>query len=111
MPRRRAFRSPRPRPSRSRSCASRKAMRRARRAFLAALAAALLPEARAGAQQYEVLSASVRASLAAAVNDRTSVDETDLDTRAWVRAMTKRTQPRFPDEEATRHFLALVRYE
>ena len=82
-----------------------------RRAFLAALAAALVPEARAGAQQYEVLSASVRASLASAVNERTSVDESDLDMRAWVRAMTARTQPRFPDEDATRHFLALVRYE
>ena len=65
----------------------------------------------AGAQQYEVLSASVRATLARAVNDRTTVDERDLDTRAWVRAMTRRVQPRFADEDAARHFLALVRYE
>jgi soluble lytic murein transglycosylase-like protein len=82
-----------------------------RRAFLAGLAAAFIPEAFAGAQQYEVLSASVRASLALAVNDRTPIDESDLDMRAWVRAMTKRTQPRFHDEDATRHFLAMVRYE
>jgi len=86
-------------------------MRASRRLFIAGLAAALVPEALAGAQQYEVLSASVRASLASAVNDRTRVDESDLDTRAWVRAMTRRTQPRFADEDATRHFLALVRYE
>jgi len=86
-------------------------MRASRRAFIAGLAAALVPEALAGAQQYEVLSASVRASLASAVNDRAPVDESDLDTRAWVRAMTRRTQPRFADEDATRHFLALVRYE
>ena len=65
----------------------------------------------AGAQQYEVLSASVRATLSAAVNDRTPVDFKDLDTRAWVRAMTRRVLGRFPDEEAARRFLALVRYE
>ena len=83
-----------------------------RRAFLvAALGAAFLPEARGGAQQYEVLSASVRASLARAVNDRTPIDEADLDMRAWVRAMTRRVQPRFADEDAARHFLAMVRYE
>jgi soluble lytic murein transglycosylase-like protein len=65
----------------------------------------------AGAQQYEVLSASVRATLARAVNDRATVDTKDLDTRAWVRAMTRRVINRFPDEDAARQFLALVRYE
>jgi soluble lytic murein transglycosylase-like protein len=35
----------------------------------------------------------------------------DLDTRAWVRAMTRRVITRFPDEESARQFLALVRYE
>jgi soluble lytic murein transglycosylase-like protein len=68
-------------------------------------------EALAGAQQYEVLSASVRASLSAAVNDRTPVDFKDMDTRAWVRAMTRRVSGRFPDEDAARQFLMLVRYE
>ena len=68
-------------------------------------------DALAGAQQYEVLSASVRATLSAAVNDRTPVDFKDLDTRAWVRAMTRRVAGRFPDEDAARQFLALVRYE
>ncbi len=81
------------------------------RLLLAAALLAAAAQAIAGAQQYEVLSASVRATLARAVNDRTPVDERDLDTRAWVRAMTRRVQARFPDEEATRHFLALVRYE
>ena len=65
----------------------------------------------AGAQQYEVLSASVRAALASAVNDRGSVDFKDLDTRAWVRVMTRRAVARFPDEEAARQFLSMVRYE
>ena len=90
-------------------------MRNRRRATeLAALALAAWAfawDACAGAQQYELLSASVRASLAAAVNDRASVDWKDLDTRAWVRAMTQRVSGRFPDEDAARQFLALVRYE
>jgi soluble lytic murein transglycosylase-like protein len=85
---------------------------RIRRGLLLVLAAAAVAgEAHAGAQQYEVLSASVRASLARAVNERSSVDEKDLDTRAWVRAMTSRVQDRFPDEESARHFLAMARYE
>lgn len=79
--------------------------------MLCAAALAFAAAAQAGAQQYEVLSASVRASLARAVNDGSSVDEKDLDTRAWVRAMTQRIAARFPDEESARHFLALVRYE
>ena len=79
--------------------------------MLIALGGAFLPDALAGAQQYEVLSASVRASLARAVNDRSPIDESDLDMRAWVRAMTKRVLARFPDEDAARHFLAVARYE
>jgi soluble lytic murein transglycosylase-like protein len=82
-----------------------------RRLALLALGAALASRAFAGAQQYEVLSASVRASLARAVNDRAPVETMDMDTRAWVRAMTSRVQGHFPDEEAARHFLAVVRYE
>jgi len=78
---------------------------------LALAAACCAGQALAGAQQYEVLSASVRATLAQAVNDRTPVDMKDLDTRAWVRAMTRRVAKSFPDEDAARHFLMLVRYE
>jgi len=73
--------------------------------------AAHAPGALAGAQQYEVLSASVRATMATAVADNATVDWNDLDMRAWVRAMTRRVASRFPDEEAARRFLALVRYE
>jgi soluble lytic murein transglycosylase-like protein len=53
----------------------------------------------------------VRATLAQAVNDRATVDMRDMDTRAWVRAMTPRVAGRFKDEDAAREFLALVRYE
>ena len=81
-------------------------------ASLAALAALALPAtAFAGAQQYEVLSASVRSTLAQAVNDRSTYDMRDLETRAWVRAMTRRVAGNFPDEESARQFLALARYE
>ena len=86
----------------------------ARLASLATAAALAWPSpALAGAQQYEVLTASVRAALANAVNDRSTVDMKDLDTRAWVRAMTRRvlSQSRYTDEEAARSFLRLVRYE
>ena len=91
-------------------------MRNRRRAtsLAATLGAALFLSAGpafGGAQQYEVLSASVRATLASAVNDRASVDVKDLDTRAWVRAMTRRVIKHFPDEDSARQFLALVRYE
>ena len=81
------------------------------RALAGAALVALAGAAWAGAQQYEVLSASVRATLAAAVNDRSSVDWKDLDTRAWVRGMTRKVSGRFADEESARQFLALVRYE
>jgi soluble lytic murein transglycosylase-like protein len=86
--------------------------RRSPRSALAALllAAASL-DASAGAQQYEVLSAGVRASLARAVNDRSPPELRDMDTRVWVRAMTRTVQGHFPDEESARTFLGLVRYE
>jgi soluble lytic murein transglycosylase-like protein len=78
--------------------------------LLAACLSASTP-AHAGAQQYELLSASVRMALARAVSERTTIDWNDLDTRAWVRAMTPRVQPFFPDEESAREFLGLVRFE
>jgi soluble lytic murein transglycosylase-like protein len=86
-----------------------------RRRVISALGASLVlaaaPRAFAGAQQYEVLSASVRATLASAVKERGTVNWKDLDMRAWVRAMTRRVASRFPDEESAREFLGLVRYE
>ena len=80
-------------------------------ALAAALAAAAALQAAAGAQQYEALSASVRASLAQAVNDGSPPDMRDLATRVWVRAMTPRVLERFPNEDAARQFLGVVYYE
>ena len=79
-------------------------------AFAAGLALFASPSL-AGNQQYEVLSASVRASLARAVNDRSAVDPFNPEIRGWVRAMVRRVAPRFPDEHSAERFLALVHYE
>src|SRR4051794_5192133 len=81
------------------------------RAGLAACAATLALQAHAGAQQYEALSAAVRATLAQAVTDGTPPDLRDMDTRVWVRAMTRRVAGRFRDEGEARQFLGLLRYE
>lgn len=80
----------------------------------AALAAALLlaaSHAFAGAQRYELLSASVRSTLAHAVNDPSSFDAPDERTRAWIHAMAPHLAGRFPDGESLRRLLVLVRYE
>jgi soluble lytic murein transglycosylase-like protein len=80
-------------------------------ALAAVLLAAAPPWALAGAQQYEELSASVRASLARAVTDRDSVRNEDPETVAWVRAMHPRVAGRMRDDDAARELLALVHYE
>ncbi len=84
---------------------------RANSACAACALALAAGDAAGGAQQYEVLSASVRSAMATAVADTATFDWSDLDTRAWVRVMTRRVASRFPDEESARRFLALVRYE
>jgi soluble lytic murein transglycosylase-like protein len=80
--------------------------------LLAWAAVALAPgPAYAGAQQYEVLSASVRATLAQAVGGREPARLEDAESRAWVRAMQGRVQERMRDERHAHEFLELVRYE
>lgn len=76
-----------------------------------ALALAATSSAFAGAQKYEVLSASVRASLASAVRDRTPVDVEDRETRLWIANQTRRIAPHVGDEEHARELLQLVHYE
>jgi soluble lytic murein transglycosylase-like protein len=77
-----------------------------------AVVLALLPAAgHCGAQQYETLSASVRATLAKAVTDREAVDRDDPETRAWVQSMQPRVADRLRDEKSAREFLAMARYE
>ncbi|HEX3097955.1 MAG TPA: transglycosylase SLT domain-containing protein [Usitatibacter sp.] len=85
--------------------------RKARAAVLALALAFAAGGAHGGAQKYELLSASVRTALAQAVADRGTFDMSDMELRVWVRAMTPRAQGWFPEEDAARRFLALVRYE
>ena len=75
------------------------------------LALAFPPATFAGAQKYEVLSASVRASLASAVRDRAPVEIEDRETRLWIANQTRRIAPRVGDEEHARELLQLVHYE
>jgi len=65
----------------------------------------------AGAQQYEVLSASVRATLATAVRDGAPIEIEDRETRLWIAGMAHRIAPRVGDEERAKELLALVHYE
>jgi soluble lytic murein transglycosylase-like protein len=84
-----------------------------RRAFLSAIVAvALAPgPAAGGAQQYEQLSASVRASLAKAVTDPSLKAPLDGSSDAWVKAVTPVVGARMKDDQAARDLAGLVHYE
>ena len=86
-------------------------MRGLARSLLAVLVLAVPAAALAGAQKYEVLSASVRATLASAVRDRAPVEIEDRETRLWIANQTRRIAPRVGDEEHARELLQLVHYE
>ncbi|HZZ91321.1 MAG TPA: lytic transglycosylase domain-containing protein [Usitatibacter sp.] len=64
-----------------------------------------------GAQQYEVLSASVRATLASAVRGAAIPEIEDRETRLWIAGMARRIAPRVGDEERAKRLLRLVYYE
>ena len=76
--------------------------------------ALLAPVAQAGNQNYELMSASVRASLSQAVSD-TPVSGVrlfaDADGQAWLNEMSKRLAARMPDTEQRLAFLNTVHYE
>jgi soluble lytic murein transglycosylase-like protein len=68
----------------------------------------------AGEQQYEPLSASVRASLHRSVADRASPRLTfasQADGAAWLAEMSKRLAKHIPDDIARQDFLVTVQYE
>jgi soluble lytic murein transglycosylase-like protein len=79
------------------------------------LAAALLPvAARAGAQQYEPMAASVRAGLHAAIADRASPEPQFPSIQEkvnWLTEMSARLARRMPDREARLDLLKTVYYE
>ncbi|MHB0991414.1 MAG: lytic transglycosylase domain-containing protein [Burkholderiales bacterium] len=80
------------------------------------IAAALLAAsvAHAGNQNYELMSASVRASLSSAVSDAPVGNLSlfaDADDRAWLNEMSKRLASRMPDAGQRIAFLNTVHYE
>lgn len=80
------------------------------------MAAGLLcaPAAHGGAQQEEVLSASVRGVLQRAVSDRAAprlAFASQQEADAWLGEMSRRIERRIPDEEYRLDFLKTVHYE
>lgn len=84
------------------------------RLALLVLLACLALQAKAGAQKYEPLAASVQAALHAAIADRAAPEpqfaslEEKID---WLTEMSRRLARRMPDREARLEFLKTVRYE
>jgi soluble lytic murein transglycosylase-like protein len=81
------------------------------RPWFLVVALAFAQAAFAGAQKYEVLSASVRATLASAVRDHPVPQIRDRETRLWIAGMAHRIAPRVGDEERATQLLQLVHYE
>lgn len=84
------------------------------RTLILAAALALPASAWAGAQAYEDLSASVRASLSKSVSDTAvphMVVRNPAEGEAWLAAMSKRLEKFVPDAEQRRDFLITVHYE
>ncbi len=84
------------------------------RTLLLAAALALPASAWAGAQAYEELAASVRASLTKSVSDTAvprMVVGNPAEGEAWLAAMSKRLERFIPDENQRRDFLVTVHYE
>ena len=82
---------------------------------LTGLLLALLSQiALAGNQAYEPLSASVQSQLQSAISDQATpflAFDTVEEARAWLDAMSKKLERRFPDRRAREEFLVTVHYE
>ena len=79
-----------------------------------ALAMALPQSARAGAQAYEPLAASVRAVLQKSVSDQATpflAFSTETEARRWLAAMSRRLASRIPDRLQREEFLVTAHYE
>ena len=78
--------------------------------------AGLLPgsDAHAGAQQYEPMQATVRASLSRAISDQVvsfHAFQTDGEAKLWLADMVRRLQRRMPDPQLRDEFLMTLHYE
>lgn len=81
---------------------------------LAAACLALPGLAQAGAQVYEELSASVRASMQKAVSDQATTRNafaSDDEARVWLTEMSRRLEKRFPDPNERLDLLRTMHYE
>lgn len=76
----------------------------------AMLSAAALP-VRAGNQQYEVLSASARTTLSAAIRDRAAPEAPGQDAQAWIAKMLPRISRFVADPKFARELLVTAHYE
>lgn len=84
------------------------------RLVLLLVLACLTLQARAGAQKYEPLAASVQAALHAAVSDRAAPEPqfASMEEKIeWLAEMSRRLERRMPDREGRLEFLKAVRYE
>ncbi len=84
------------------------------RLFLLLMALAAVPEAQAGAQKEEKLSASVRAVLQRAVSDQAApraAFSSQREADAWLGEMSQRLSRFIPDNAYRRDFLVTVHYE
>lgn len=84
------------------------------RRLIALALAACVSLAHAGNQKYEPLAASVQSQMQSSISDEAtpflafdSIDEA----RAWLDAMSKKLERRFPDRRAREEFLVTVHYE
>ena len=83
-------------------------------AACALIAALHAPAALAGAQMYEPLSASVRASMSRSISDRAHVRLAFADPQdgtRWLATMSKRLEKRIPDADYREDLLKTVHYE
>jgi soluble lytic murein transglycosylase-like protein len=79
-----------------------------------ALAGLLPADAQAGAQQYEPMQATVRASLSRAISDQVvsfHAFDTDGEAKLWLADMGRRLQRRMPDQQLRDEFLMTLHYE
>ena len=84
------------------------------RRLIALALTACVSLAHAGNQKYEPLAASVQSQMQSTISDQATpflAFDTLEDARAWLDAMSKKLERRFPDRHAREEFLVTVHYE
>ena len=84
------------------------------RRLIALALTACVSLAHAGHQKYEPLAASVQSQMQSTISDQATpflAFDTLEEARAWLDAMSKKLERRFPDRHAREEFLVTVHYE